>query len=123
MAAGRPQRRARLEPLVVVRLAFGVALIVAPGRLLLACSAVDDRRARIVARILGLRHLVEGGVLLIFDTRAVGLAGAAVDGIHAATALTFAIVDRRRRRGALINAVAALFFTAVGLARARSRDM
>jgi hypothetical protein len=111
--------RTRFEPLVALRFAFGAALIAAPGRVLDACGTVDDPRARVVTRILGLRHIAEGCVLVAWDTPRVALGGAAVDGIHAATALALAAGDPRRRRAALTNAAVATGFTALGVVRAR----
>jgi hypothetical protein len=102
-----------------LRLGFGLALLAAPDRVLTACGGEDDRRARIVVRILGARHLIEAAVLVRYETAPVAFAGAAVDGIHAATALAFGAVDRERRRMALINAAMALFFTAAGAAHAQ----
>jgi hypothetical protein len=118
MSATEPDR-SHGTSLAALRLGLGLALVVAPTKVLVACGGEDDRRARIVARVLGARHLVEAGVLVRFDTAPVALAGAAVDGIHAATALAFAAADGRRRRLALLNAAGALFFTAAGIARAQ----
>src|SRR5689334_19623272 len=80
--------------LAILRFGFGLALLAAPDRILLACGGEDDERARVVARILGVRHLIEAGVLVRYETAPVAYGGAAVDGIHAATALAFGAVDR-----------------------------
>ena len=118
MSATEPSR-ARPGALAILRFGFGLALVVAPDRILLACGGEDDERARVVARILGVRHLIEAEVLVRHETAPVALAGAAVDGIHAATALAFGAIDRERRRMGLINAAIALFFTVAGIVHAQ----
>jgi hypothetical protein len=106
--------------LTLARAANGVALLVAPGRAVRSTvHGRADRPARVVTRILGARHLVQAGLTGLEPGPNALWIGAAVDGIHAATALGLAALDARRRRAALGNAVSALAFAAAGAALAR----
>ncbi len=96
-------------------------LISAPGLLLreLAHARVD-RAALAFARVLGARQLLEA--LLIAgpraDCRRLRI-GAAVDAVHAVTAIVLAVTRPRHRRLALANAVVAAALAAEGLREAR----
>ncbi|HEX3489826.1 MAG TPA: hypothetical protein VHU92_10800 [Streptosporangiaceae bacterium] len=110
----------------LLRGAYGVALCAAPGAVLgLAGGPPASRRARAVARILGVRQLVQAAVSEVAlapgtgsEDRAVLLAlGAAVDTLHAASMLGLALFDAPRRRAGLADGLIALAFAADALAR------
>ncbi len=101
-----------LEP---VRATYGAALLVAPSRVLTAVGARDDRRGRVVARILGARHLVQGVLSGWRPSPEVLAMGVWVDGVHAATAGVGALVDRDRRSIALLDGALASTWAAAGL--------
>ena len=105
-----------LRALTVIRAAAGAALLLAPEATLAPLTGVSpDERARLFARALGIRHLLEATVLWrVPSPRAVRL-GAAVDAVHAATTLGL-FADRRRRRLAAVNCLTASGFAIAGWA-------
>ena len=100
-------------PVTAVRLVYGGALLAAPARVLSAAGLRDDRHARAFARLLGARHGAEA-LLALAGGRSLGKVGAAVDTVHAATALAWAAYDRGHRRALLLNALAAGAFALSG---------
>jgi hypothetical protein len=70
------------------RALYGAGLLLAPAGALgtVARSPLDPAAVR-VARVLGLRHLAQAGLLARHDEPGWRLAGAAVDGLHAASML------------------------------------
>jgi hypothetical protein len=64
----------------------------------------DDARFRPVVRILGARHVVQAVVTAVRPTPMVRWAGAVIDCLHATTDIGCAVLDRRRRRAASIDA-------------------
>lgn len=116
----------------LVRAGYGVALVAAPQALIKltgdpvtgqpagASRARPGRRACAVARVLGVRHLVQAG-LTAAALRArepdpslpLGL-GAAVDVLHAATMVGLALADRGARRVALADTAVELVLAAAG---------
>ncbi len=107
------------HPTALARLLFGGWLVVFPRSILAALGAASDRRAILLARILGARHLAEAVLVGFRSDRRLALAGALVDGTHAITAAGFGALDRTRRRAALTNAVVAAGFCVGGLLHAR----
>lgn len=102
--------------LACLRLAYGSALLLAPDALLGDLTrARTDRRARLFARVLGARHVVETAVLWRHRSRRWLLGGAAVDGLHAATMIGLALIDEERRGPANANALGAAAFALAGL--------
>jgi hypothetical protein len=117
--------------LTLVRAGYGMALLCAPGLLIKltgdpvtgqspgAAQPRPSRRACGVARVLGVRHLVQAG-LTAAAVRAepgspVPLAlGAAVDVLHASTMVGLALVDRGARRVALADTGIELALAAAG---------
>lgn len=95
-------------------------LLVAPRPLLrvVAGRAPDERSVR-VARVLGARHLIQAAVTGPGTAPAVLAAGAVADGLHSATAVALATVDRSRARSALVDAVVAATWCAVSARVAR----
>jgi hypothetical protein len=98
------------DPLPAVRAAYGVALLVVP------LSAPGPRR---YCRLLGLRQAVEG-VVLMRGGPAVAAAGAAIDALHAVSALWLATRSPRHHRVLRANAAAATVLAALGVRRARA---
>ncbi len=104
----------RSSGLLAFRVIWGVVLLVTPGRALALLGGADDGHlARGVMRILGARHLLEAVAERRYGRRVRAIA-AAVDGVHAASAVGFAVVDRRWRRAALADAAVATAFAVMG---------
>lgn len=102
--------------MIFIRLLYGATLLAAPDRVLRAGGLTSDSHSRGFARLLGLRHVTEALVIDAAAERAgVTRLGAAVDAVHAATALVWAAFDTRHRRGLLANAA-----VAAGLATLRA---
>lgn len=103
-----------------MRAAYGLLLLARPELLCLPFGVGPvDRRVRIFARILGIRQLLEAGLLRRHPERRWRLAGAAVDATHAATMLVVAARDARHRRLALANALVAAAFAAASATASR----
>jgi hypothetical protein len=128
VARGTPAgaRRSREESESVVptlltlgRAGYGVALVCAPQVLIKLTGDPGPRRAGGVARVLGVRHLVQAG-LTVAALRAesgspVPLAlGAAVDVLHASSMVGLALVDGGARRVALADTGVELALAAAG---------
>ena len=110
--AERPRRvpsttartRPRLRAVTAVRVGWGAALIAAPRPLLRGLARADgpaDRVAVAVLRVLGVRHVAQAVGEMLGPQPIVRYLGAAVDGLHALTAVGLAVLDPRWRRGAL----------------------
>jgi len=98
-----------VSALTTARAAVGAALLLAPPG--------HDRRARVYARALGARHLVEAVLLGPAPSAPALRAGAAVDGLHAASVVPLLVRSEHRRLAAL-NLAGAVAFTAAGLTAA-----
>jgi hypothetical protein len=102
--------------LFVLRSLYGVILLLAPPRALAKLTrAPVDRRAAVVAKVLGVRELLQAELSRRHPDRPSQLTSAGVDGLHAATMFALAGADRDRRRLALHNGATA---TALALASA-----
>jgi hypothetical protein len=102
-----------VRPVDVLRLAYGVVLLVTPAALVRRTGhPSSDLRLRRLARILGARHVAQAVAAATWRTAPARRLGATVDGLHVATDLAWALVDRRRRRLALGDAVLASAFCA-----------
>ncbi|MCO7220137.1 hypothetical protein [Klenkia sp. PcliD-1-E] len=103
----RSQRRARTRALSAVLATSGLALLVAPERVVrLLTPDVPEPRAWVV-RVLGARSLVQHAVMLVRPTRDIAYAGVAVDAVHAASMVVFAAAWSTYRRPALVSAALA----------------
>jgi hypothetical protein len=91
-------------PLTLIRAAWGAVLLAVPD---LVLPAGERRGLRVVARVLGARHLAQAGVIAAHHTPGWRRAGAVVDALHAATALGAAVVWPSARGPALASAVTA----------------
>jgi hypothetical protein len=104
----------------MARLAWGGALTVMPGRVLRTLTGRPATRSQTgVLRVLGTRHLLQGGLDLARPTRGALRAGAAVDLLHASTCAGAVALLPTWRRVALVDGTGAVAFATCGLARAR----
>jgi hypothetical protein len=106
--------------LAAVRTGFGLLLLLGPRVALgTAHARREDRWAVVYCRLLGLRQLLEAVVLARQPGRQWIAAGAAVDAIHALSAMLIAGAWPDRRRAATANALTATGFALEGARRAR----
>lgn len=106
----------------LVRAAFGLSQLIAPSLLFERVPGVKlDSAARVVIRVLAVRHLVQAALTVSTDDPRVHGLGALADGLHAASMIGLAIADPRRRRGAIASAVIASTFAAGEAYIARKR--
>ncbi|OBG65572.1 MULTISPECIES: hypothetical protein [unclassified Mycobacterium] len=99
----------------VLRAGWGTVLLAAPSEVLDHIHGVQvDRKALVVTRILGGRHIVQALLSGINPGPEVLAAGVWVDTVHSATALGLAAVDRRRARGGVTDAAVAASWAALG---------
>ncbi len=123
----------------LVRAGYGVGLVVAPGTLIkltggpgavsrdppggrgeaAARAEAGAARARMVARVLGVRHLAQAAFTAGTEWADPGNplplgGGAAVDALHAASMLGLGALDRRVRRTALTDALLETALAAAG---------
>ena len=104
--------------LQAVRVGYGMVLVLTPGLALrLATGRTPSRRTRRVARVLGIRHLVQAALTATAPTPAVFAAGGQVDAVHAASMLV-AGVWPAERRAALADALVETALSAGGRAAA-----
>ena len=103
-----------------VRAGWGLGLLVAPSRVVRGMGGEPDGAARVVARVLAARHLMQSAVLARSRSPLLRRGGAAVDALHGLSMLGLAVVDRSRRRPALLDAGLATAFAVIGFAGTRS---
>lgn len=102
-------------PLALVRTGWGAAELVAPDAVAQGLFGVQlDSRSRVVARVLGVRHLAQAGLTLARPSTTVLTLGVGADALHAASMLAVAGVDRSDRRAALASAGVATAFVLAG---------
>ena len=103
--------------LTVVRVTWGVALLVAPATVTARVHhAPAGFRTDVVARVLGARHIGQALVTVLRPTRAVRRGGVAVDVAHAASMVALAAVSPAHRRAGLTDAaIGAAFGVASGV--------
>jgi hypothetical protein len=103
----------------IVRFSLGSLYLIAPKAVPDLLGVPTDRRARVVVRILGARHVLQAGAVSTTPDHRDALAvGSVVDAIHALSMVALAAVDRRRRRLAVADAGAATAFALAGWRRA-----
>jgi hypothetical protein len=106
----------QLRLIEVLRALWGAALVAGPGLVLARIPGIDaDRKAVLVARILGARHLVQATLSGVHPSPEVIATGTWVDAVHALTAFSLAAADPRRARAALIDAVVAAAWALFGV--------
>lgn len=105
----------KIRAIELVRAGWGAVLLAAPAEVLDHIHGVQvDRKALVVTRILGARHLAQALLSGVNPSPEVLAAGVWVDTVHSATALGLAAVDRRRARGGVTDAVVAASWAALG---------
>ena len=103
----------------MTRLAWGGLLTVAPGGVLRTLTGRPATGSQVaVLRVLGTRHLLQGGLDLARPTRGALRTGAAVDLLHASTCAAAIALLPAWQRVALVDGTGAVAFAAAGLARA-----
>ncbi|MCV7199659.1 hypothetical protein [Mycobacterium angelicum] len=111
----------KLRRIEILRAAWGAVLLFAPSAVLSALHGVQaDRKALVVTRILGARHLVQAWVSGINPSRGMLAAGAVVDAIHSLTAFGLGILDRRRLQGGVADGIVAAVWAGFGWHQARA---
>jgi hypothetical protein len=99
----------------VLRGVWGLVLLFCPQCLLAGFGdRPADRRALVVARILGARQLIQALLSGLRPRPQVLAIGSAVDVAHCLTAGAFAVADRRRARLAVADAAMAAIWAAAG---------
>jgi hypothetical protein len=103
----------------VLRFGLGTLYLIAPRAVPDLLGVPTDRRAQVVVRILGTRHLLQAGAVATTPDHRDALAvGSVVDALHAISMVALAAVDRRRRRLAVADAGVATAFALAGWRRA-----
>ena len=92
----------------LARAGYGAALLCAPGPMIgVVTGKPPSRRARQVARVLGVRHLIQAAVTALNPGPEVVALGVVVDLLHAASMFAFAAVVPDLRDAELADALAA----------------
>ena len=105
----------------VVRSAYGLSLLLAPGAVIgVASGGTTLRISMTVGRVLGARHLVQALITGRVGTRGWLLAGAAVDATHALSMVGLAALNADHRLPAALDAVLATGLSLNGLREARN---
>lgn len=111
----------KIRAIELIRGGWGGVLLAAPAGVLGHIHGVQvDRRAIVVTRILGARHLVQALLSGVDPGPEVLAAGVWVDTVHSATALGLAVADRRRARGGVTDALVAASWAVLGWRHLRS---
>lgn len=125
---GHLGKKATVAWLVTVgRAGYGVALIGVPGLLIGLTGQRPGGRACGVARVLGVRHLVQAGATAASQLSDPGgsvvlRGGAAVDLLHATSMMALGAVDPHARRAALSDAAVETTLAMIGAAAAATRQ-
>lgn len=102
-----------------IRIGLGALdLLAAPRVLRRALGSPPDGLTTGALRVLGVRQIAQGVVTARSDSRTVRRISAAVDSLHCASMLLLAILDRRRRSAALVQASIAALLGSSELGRA-----
>jgi hypothetical protein len=99
----------------LMRGSWGAALLIAPRLVLAQVHGVRvDRKAVVVARILGARQLLQAGLSGINPSPEMLAGGVWVDAVHSLTAFGLAVGDRRRARAGITDGVVAAVWALLG---------
>jgi hypothetical protein len=91
-----------------------------PGQLIMAATGHPaSGQARVTARVLGARHLAQAAMISTLPVRGLIAAGAAADGLHAASMVLVAATGRKRRVAVLADTLIEAAFTAAAMAALR----
>jgi hypothetical protein len=102
----------------VTRAALGGMLVARPYDVLVAVRTPSDPMAVAYTRVLGARHLAQALLALWRSGPGLRYGAAAVDGLHALSAIALAARSRRHRRGLVANAATAGVFALADVAAA-----
>ncbi len=117
---GPIQARPPVLLMSAARAAYGLTLLVAPGRVLSAVAGESPGRLDCaVARFLGGRHLTQAVISAAVGRPSIA-PGAAVDSLHAASMFGLAAARPRLRRPELADAAVASLLAAAGVVLAAS---
>ena len=111
-ASRRPAPR-RPRPADAARVALGTALLARPGLAVRCTRSPDGAWPRRIARILGIRYVMQSTAGLATHRPWLRAADTGVDVVHAVSMLGFARAFPRHRRMAWASAAAALVFAAL----------
>lgn len=110
---------ASARALQMARAGYGMMLVLAPGPVIgLATGQVPTRRTCRVARVLGIRHLMQAALTAVAPRPEVFAIGAEVDAVHSASMLLAAIWPAGRR-AALTDALAEAALAVAGVSAAQ----
>lgn len=99
----------------IARGGWGAALLVAPNSVLTRMPRVRvDRKATVVTRILGARHLTQASLSGLDPSPEILAGGVWVDSVHALTSFGVALFDRRRAGVGVIDAAVAAAWAVFG---------
>ncbi len=119
MTAARQSRSRAGAPTIriwaAVTAVYGAALIALPS----VITRRVDQPAALVVRVLGVREIGQGVVLLACPRREVALVASGVDALHAASMVAAALVFPAYRRSALTSAGVAALSAAAGIVLGR----
>lgn len=101
--------------------ALGAYLLVRPEGLPDALAPHESAPPSPVVRVLGLRSMTQGGVIVAMPTRSMLAIGAGVDALHALSMVGVALFGPRHRRCALASAAVAAVSAAAEAHLASSR--
>lgn len=104
-----------------IRAGYGMVLVLAPGPAIKLCTGrPPSRRVCLVARALGVRHLIQAALSAAAPRPEVLALGGQVDTVHTASMLMVAAVSRAGRRAALTDALAEAALAVAGSRAASS---
>jgi hypothetical protein len=104
-----------IRPIELLRAAWGASLLLFPRAVLEHVHGVRvDRKAVLIARILGARHMAQASLSGLDPSPEILAGGVWVDSVHSLTAVGLAGVDRRRARAGVTDAVIAALWAVFG---------
>lgn len=105
----------KLRRIELLRGGWGAVLLTAPTMVLNRIHGVHvDRKAVVITRVLGARHLVQALLSGLKPGPAALAAGVLVDTVHSMTAFGLAAMDRRRARGGVADGLVAAVWAWLG---------
>lgn len=105
----------KVRRIELLRAGWGAVLLTAPTVVLNRIHGVHvDRKAVVVTRVLGARHLVQALASGLDPSPVMLAAGVWVDTVHSLTAFGLAALDRRRIRGGVADGLVAAVWAGLG---------
>jgi hypothetical protein len=105
----------KIRPIEILRAIWGAGLLVSPRAVLERVHGVRvDRKAIVIARILGARHMVQASLSGLDPSPEILAGGVWVDSVHSMTAIGLAVVDRSRARAGVTDALIAALWAVFG---------